>query len=370
MSLDLRQKTRQPEFIWRLVLGILAVGAAVAFVVQAPPEEPPARPLSKTSYERYSQHIDSLQRFADNREWGPLWWGIPRGRWLGLVPGAAGLALLTGGCWFAVVVQAGQPHRSGGIRWPLAVAALVLGVLSVWPTLFAIYWQEEMWGLDKSQDLADGLRFYILGVGLREELCKLLLFLPLVPWVIRRRSQREALLLAACVGLGFALEENSGYFIGEADSSSGRFLTANFMHMSLTGLVGLALCRGIWQPREYGAQAAATLLAAVFVHGLYDALIVLPALEGYSIFGSILFILLAYQFFSELRYWWEPPGETISLTATFLTSVALIVATTLVYLSSQIGFQNAIQAAAVPAVGLGVMVYMFLREMPESIINV
>lgn len=370
MSLDLRQKTRQPEFIWQVAIGILVVGALVALLVQASPDDPPLRLLSEASYERYSQHLDRLQRFADHREWGPLWWGLPRGRWLGLVPGAAGLALLTGGCWFAVVVQAGQPHRSGGIRWPLAVAALVLGVLSVWPTLFAIYWQEEVWGLDESKELVDGLRFYLLRVGLREELSKLLLFLPLVPWIVRRGSEREALLVAACVGLGFAMEENSGYFVSEVESTSGRFLTANFFHLAVTGLVGLAVCRACWNPRQHAAQAAATFLAAVVVHGLYDALIDLPALSGYSIFGSILFILLAYQFFSELRYWWEPPGEAISLTATFLTSVALIVATTLIYLSAQVGFQAAFQMAAVPAVSLGVIVYLFLREMPESIIDV
>ena len=370
MNLHLRYRTRQPEFIWQVTVAILAVGAVIGLVVQASPEEVVGRALSEASDQAFDEQLDKLKGHAAAGEWGDVWWGIPHACWLALVPAAAVLALLTGGCWFAVILQAGQPHRPNGIRWPLAVAGVLLGVLSVWPTLFADFWQERHGDLELSTQLADGLRYFILSVGLREELCKLLLFLPLLAWIIPRRREREALLVAAMVGLGFAVEENSMYFATDAPDTAGRLLTANFMHMALTGLTGLAVCRGIWRPRECGTQAIAIVLLAILLHGLYDALIVLPALDGYSFFGTMLFILLAYQFFSELRYWWEPPGETVSLTATFLFSVATIVAATLVYISAHMGFQLAVQAAALPAVGLGVMVYMFLREMPESIIDV
>lgn len=371
----LRSNTRRPEFLGRMVLAILGVGLVLAFVVQA------TEPVVVTEdgielrsipeeYEQYEQYHDEVQRLANNREWGQLWWALPKGMWLSVVPGPTFLALLTGICWFAFAVQAGQPHRPNGIRWPLAVVGIALGVLSVWPTLFAIYWQEIDWKLVESADLRGGLKFFILGVGLREELSKLLLFMPLVPWIIRRGSEREALLVAACVGLGFAMEENINYFSDSAGSTSGRFLTANFFHMSATGLCGLAVCRAIWNPRQRLGEAIAIVLLVVFVHGMYDALISLPDLEYYAMGSMILFILLAYQFFHELRAWWEPPGETISLTATFLASIAIVVAATLVYMSSLVGLRLATQSVIAPAVALGIMVYMFLREMPESIIDV
>ncbi len=364
----LRLKTRQPEFIWRVVACILVLGAAIAFLVQSSPDA--VVDLREPISHEHQEHYQRLERLAANGEWGTLWWQLPRSMWLGALPGPTVLALITGASWLAFTLQAGQPHRPTGIRWQLAVLGVVLGVVSIWPTLFAIYWQEHEWGLRSANDLAGGLRFFILGVGLREELAKLLLFLPLVPWIIRRGSEREALLVAACVGLGFAMEENISYLFSSVGSSSGRFLVANFLHMSLTGLAGLAVCRGIWNPRERGAEAVAVVLLAILAHGMYDALIVLPALAQYAVGSSLVSILLAYQFFHELRHWWQPPGETISLTATFLVAVSLVVASSLVYLASLVGFREAIGGAMIPAVSLGVMVYLFLREIPESIIDV
>ena len=364
----LRTRTRQPEFVWRVALAILAVGAVVAYVVQA--SAVPAIELLGDQNQELSDYVDRLDQLAAAGRWVELWWALPHSMWLGARPGPTVLAVITGICWLVFILQVGQPYRPSGIRWYLAVIGVGLGVISIWPTLFAIYWQEQVWDLHETNDLAGGLKYFLLGVGLREELAKLLLFLPLVPWIIRRGSEREALLLAACVGLGFAMEENVVYFSGDAGRASGRFLMANFLHMSLTGLAGLALCRGIWHPRERGAESAAILLLVVIVHGMYDALIVLPDLEGIAIANSILFILLAYQFFHELRAWWQPPGETISLTATFLVAVSVVTASSLIYLSSLVGFNTALQAALIPTVSLGIMVYLFLREMPESVIDV
>ncbi|MCO6046793.1 PrsW family intramembrane metalloprotease [Aeoliella sp. ICT_H6.2] len=365
----LRSRTRQPEFLGRMMLIILAVGLLLAFVVQASePNSEEGGALLRVS-DQQGAIYDKLTQLSQNRQWVEYWWTIPRYMWHSIVPGPALLAGLTGICWFVFIVQAGQPHRQGGIRWPLAAVAVVLGVLSIWPTLFAVDWQRIEWNLVMTDDLRGGLRFFILGVGLREELSKLLLFLPLVPWIIRRGSEREALLVAACVGLGFAMEENIGYFL-RGEDASGRFLTANFFHMATTGLCGLAVCRAIWNPRQRLGEAIAIVLLMIVGHGLYDAVIVLPSLQMYGIFSFLLIVGLAYWFFHELRTWWQSPGETISLTATFLASVSIIVAATLVYLSSLVGLQQAAQLVILPTLALGLTVYMFLREMPESIIDV
>jgi len=364
----LQVKTRQPHFLWRWVAGILIAGLAAGYAAQGLPDSLVER-WAGVPVEAGDAQQDPLDQLAADRRWGALWWSIPQAMWEALRPGPTAIALLTGACWLMFLLQAGQPGTRTGIRWPLAVVAVVLGVASIWPTLFAIYWQEEVWQLRPNRDLVGGLRYFILGVGLREELCKLLLFLPLVPWIVRRGSQREALLVAACVGLGFAVEENAGYFHRNAGDSLGRFLTANFVHMALTGLAGLAGCRGLWYPRQCGAEAAGVVLLVILLHGAYDALIVLPALAEIAFANFIVFVLLAYQFFRELRASWQPGGETVSLTATFLTSVALVVATSFVYLSALHGFGTAIDAVVAPGIGLGLMVYLFLREMPESIID-
>ncbi|WP_442484272.1 PrsW family glutamic-type intramembrane protease [Aeoliella sp. SH292] len=366
----LRRHTRQPEFLWKVVVAILAIGVMVALAVQAPEPEVEITPNQEQQHEQFGEHFSQQQLLASEERWAELWWSIPTAMWLSVSPGATVLAAITGICWFTFLLQAGQPYRPTGIRWYLAAIGVVLGIASVWPTLFLIWWQEAGMGLEESTELIPGLRFFILGVGLREELSKLLLFLPLVPWIIWRRSEREALLVAACVGLGFAMEENVSYFYGSAFAAPGRYLTANFFHLSVTGLVGLALCRGIWNPRERAGEAVATFLLAVVLHGLYDAFIVLPALQQYALFNSVLYILLAYRFFHEMRTWWQSPGETVSLTGTFLFSMAVIVSVTLVYLSAEMGIEMAVAGSFGQAIGLGVTIYMFLREVPESIIDV
>ena len=210
----LRSKTRQPAFLWRLTLGILMAGALVGYAAQWLPDSV-EKGLREPDTTAFNENYDQVQQLVAEGDWSGLWWAIPRSMWLGWLPGPATIAVITGLCWLAFTIQAGQPSSPGGIRWWLALLAVGLGVVSIWPTLFAVYWQEEVWGLEDSKDLIGGLRFYILGVGLREELSKLLLFLPLLPWVLRRGSEREALLVAACVGLGFAMEENVQCFMSD-----------------------------------------------------------------------------------------------------------------------------------------------------------
>lgn len=366
----LRRRTREPEFLWKVALAILALGILTAFAVQTTEPKAKLTPAQERWFDQNEEHFDRQNQLAADDRWGELWWSIPRAMWLGIAPGPAVLAIITGICWFTFLLQAGQPYRPSGIRWYLAAIGVVLGVASIWPTLFFVWWQEVGWPLEESDELIPGLRYYIIGVGLREELSKLLLFLPLVPWIIWRGSEREALLVAACVGLGFAIEENIGYFFESASGTTARFLTANFFHLSLTGLVGLALCRGIWNPRERAGEALGTFLLAVVLHGLYDSFIDLPALQQYALLNNVLYILLAYRFFHEMRTWWQMPGETVSLTGTFLFSMAVIVAVTLVYLSANVGIEQAVQGSIGQAIGLGVTIYMFLREVPESIIDV
>lgn len=363
----LRNKTRQPPFLWRLGLGIIGVGVVLALAIQGTL----AGNLTLVEGDRgpLVEQQQLLDRLVEQGQWSDLWWGIPKSMWLGVSAGPAILALFTGVCWFAFAVQAGQPRANNGVRPWLCVLAVGAGVLSIWPTLFLGHWQEEVWGLSLTKDLVDGLRFFLLGVGLREELCKLLLFLPLVPLIVRRGSPHEALIVAACVGLGFAIEENIGYFWGAAGQSVPRLLTANFLHMAWTGLCGLAVCRAVWNPRECAAEAGAIVLVAIILHGLYDSVIVLPALEEFAIGAMIIYVLLAYQFFRELRQGWAPRGEAVSLAATFIAAVSLVFTVTFAYQSAISDFETAIDLVAQPAVASGVMVYLFLKEMPESLVG-
>lgn len=361
----LQLKTRDATFLWYWGIGILLVGAAVAWLAQWLPRPSPSP--DSPAKDAYNAHLQGIQLFAQQGEWGELALGIPRLMYLGWLPGPTSVALLAGFCWLVFLLQAGQPGARDGVRPWLCLLGVPLGVLSIWPTSFANFWQEHAWGLVRSEELAAGLMYFVLSVGLREELAKLLMFLPLVPFVVRRGSEREALLVAASVGLGFAIEENIGYFLREPHETVGRFLSANFLHMSLTGLCGLALCRAIWHPRRMASESLGIILLMIIAHGLYDALIVLPGLFQLSIASFVIYLLLVYQFFRELRTWWKPRGAAISLTATVVTSTTLVVAATLVYLAAQFDFDLAIRLVGPPAIGSAMFLYVYLREVPETL---
>lgn len=331
------------------------------------------RKLSVDSdYAKLIPHYVRMKIAASDGDWNALWWLIPKKEWAQITIGPTGLALFAGICWWLFTLHAGQVDASFGARaWP-CLAAVVLGILSIWPTNWLILWQGVNWDmLESSGSLVGGIRYFVLGVGLREELSKLLLFLPLTPFLYRRRHELEVLMVAGCVGLGFAILENVHYFTAAAGSGTiGRFLTANFFHMAATGLVGLAVMRAIWAPRTHIPEAVLVFGLIVFAHGLYDAAIIVPALAQYNIVGSIIYILLAYQFFRELRSMRTSRLETISLTATFLCGVSLLSAVTFVYASAYVGWAPAAQLMMTEILSTALMAYMFLREMPNSLVTV
>jgi protease PrsW len=360
-------RTRDPKWLWQMAIAIVVVGALAGLLGQWLPVE--ARQALRPSVSEATQQAAHCQQLAEMGEWGSLAAAIPRYLWETWFPAPTAIAFLTGLCWFVFVLQAGQANSPGGVRPWLCLLGVVMGIVSIWPTVWAIYWQEVGWGLVESDEVGPGLLYFVLGVGLREELCKLLLFLPLLPFVVRRGNEREALLVAASVGLGFALEENINYFTSNAGSSMGRFLTANLLHMSLTGLAGLAVCRAIWYPRQMAAEAVGIVLLLVFAHGLYDALIVLLDFDGSGLGSFLVYLALVYQFFHELRSWWEPQASTFSLTATVVASTALVFALTFAYLSTLEGFNTAVAIAAIPAVQSLIFVYVVLREIPETMVR-
>ena len=296
----LQSKSRSPDFLWRMSLGILAAGLLAGFFLESSLSGQSSR---WTDFVAHRSLVEKLDAQAADGQWSKVWWGIPelmkRNASHG---GPVGLALVTGICWFIFVLQSLKVQGWADPRLWLAIVAVLLGILSIWPTLFFIFWQEFGWGLKESQSLIGGLRYNILGIGLREEFAKLLCVLPLMPFLLRMKSELAALLICGCVGLGFAVEENIGYFVRESGTSVvGRYITANPFHMTMTGLVGLAVYRGLRSPRDWGPHILSTFGLMVFAHGLYDAFGTIPLLMDYSLFGFIIFALVVYQFFRELR---------------------------------------------------------------------
>lgn len=364
----LKTKTRQPAFLWRMVIWILAAGIGIGFVAE---KVWSPLPVVRSVASPDSSPWDQIEQLAEQGEWWQVWWQIPKAIYFGYEHwGPPVLAAIAGACWLVFLLQCLHVRSLGEGRLWCALLGVGLGVLSIWPTGFFILWQEFGWGLSDSRELVPGLRYNVLGVGLREEFAKLCCLLPLMPILLRWRSELAALLISSCVGLGFAMEENVGYFNSDKSATLGRFLTANPLHIALTGLIGLALYRALRNPSGWGTHSLGVFGILVFAHGLYDAFIVLPALAEYSLFTTIIFALVIYQFFHELRELRPIQGDTISLSANFLCGVSVLTAATFVYLSATLGMSVAFDTLASGVTGLAVMVYLFLREMPETMVSV
>jgi RsiW-degrading membrane proteinase PrsW (M82 family) len=308
-----------------------------------------------------------LKIAAAERDWPTVLKLSPRLQFSGYETSAVVLSLLVGGAWAFFLVHLAEWPKWSGV-WVLAVFGFGLGVLSTVPTLYAVVWQEDMLKLSAGDDPLHVLLYNIGGVGLREEVCKLALFLPLVPWLLRRDDELDALIVASFVGLGFAVEENTNYFLySEATSAAGRFLTANFFHIVLTGSNGLALYRAF----RWGGGGWNEFLwifpVSVVAHGLYDGLQDIPSLDSGGYLAMAVFIACCFFYFGRAHQMRGSTQMTIGLTGAFVLGVSLVCATLLAYEMAHLGIVEGISIMIADALGCGIMVVMFVRVFREPL---
>ncbi|HUO83685.1 MAG TPA: PrsW family glutamic-type intramembrane protease [Thermoanaerobaculia bacterium] len=273
------------------------------------------------------------------------------------------LAVVAGILWFLIASRMGRIEEGGRERRLLYISAFLLGILSVYPTLVLIIVEEEIFGLAVTgQPVADAI-YFIFGVGLREELSKLLLFLPLLPVLNRRGSRIEALACGALVGLGFAAEENINYFrMMDASAALGRFLTANFLHMALTGMVGVAAYDASSTRRRPRGSLNEAFIFAMIVHGAYDFFLVSPVVEGASLIAMILFVLISQRFLRELLFA-APDAQRGALLRIFVLSLAILTGLSYIYAATLVGPLRALGLMVTGALGVAILIYMFVREL-------
>jgi RsiW-degrading membrane proteinase PrsW (M82 family) len=226
---------------------------------------------------------------------------------------------------------------------------------------------EEMFGLRHSGEIVDDFLFFMLSVGPREEVAKLVFFLPFVPILLFRKSRLEMLITAGCVGLGFAVWENLIYFkqFGSAVAFP-RFLTANFFHLALTGLNGLAFCDLLRNPVRGFLPLIGTFVLTVAAHGAYDTLASLEHLRIMMLGAMIIYMLVALWFFRKLRTLRDGSTDQFSIGATFVIGISLLASTILVLASREIGFIPTMVVFAIVGFGMIMVSYMFYWQLGEG----
>lgn len=329
--------------------------------------------------------VDSLQRMAAVEGWvescppavlhhaGTLlrnlrwqWQGLIQHRLANFPIGWVALTLLTVGLWYAVLVMHTEPLSW---RWTRPMLPVMAGVISIWPTLAVLAYQEGELGFTPDAPFPHDLWYYIAGVGLREELSKLALFAIFLPWLLYRGDTGKALLIGGFTGLGFALEENLGYF---QDFGSGaawaRFLSANFLHIALTGLAAAALYRMLRTRFAEAERFIGTFVAVVVAHGAYDYAAV-SEIDGMDWASIIVLAVVANFFFTQLADESPVRGATISPPAVFLVGAGALVGTLFILAAVDTGETAAVAATGQECLVLAPLIFIYWRKFEHHLLR-
>jgi len=274
----------------------------------------------------------------------------------------AAVAALAWGFFCARLGKIGErPKR----RLAFYVLAFALGVLSVAPTVLLIAVEEAKLRLVETGDAGRDLLFFVFGVGLREEASKLLLFLPLVPLLRRWGDRLDVLVCGAMVGLGFAAEENLNYLArGDLHTALARFLTANFMHMAMTGILAAALDDFLRDRERYAADFSRATVMVVAMHGGYDFLATHEEMGG-TYLAMVVFFFLVRMFLAAVDHARRKADVGFTLTHAFLVAVAVVTGASAVYAVAAVGPVEGAVVLAEGLLGVAILIYAFVRTLRE-----
>jgi RsiW-degrading membrane proteinase PrsW (M82 family) len=319
-------------------------------------------------YLGYFSPYVSLQMAIGARDWPGIVKAIPAMQLRSYQKDVIIVTLIAAVAWTLFLVHLGEVTSVLSVTGALCGAAFLAGVLSTTATVFCVVVQDDILGFTKGNDPLRTFAYYLVGVGTREELCKLLLFTPLLPFLIKRDDDREALVVACFVGLGFAIEENGNYFmLSAAASAPGRFLTANFFHIALTGMNGLALFRACTRGVAGVNELMVVLPVTILAHGAYDALIDLPGVEGSSWFSMIVYVLFCYYFFRHVHTVRENVRMTLSLTGAFVIGISMLGGGVIAFQMATLGATAGANLMFTEIMSSAVLLFLFFREFNEPL---
>jgi hypothetical protein len=317
-------------------------------------------------YQRYFTPHVALETAIQTRDWLGILATIPVIQITSYENTVIIVTLVAGLAWGIFLLHLGEVSSLFSRSGALCALGFIAGVISTTPTIFLVILEDDILGFSVGTDVLRSFAYYIAGVAAREELCKLLLFLPLLPFLIKRDDELEALTVAAFVGLGFAIEENGTYFMmSEAASAPGRFLTANFFHVALTGLNGLALFRACTRGVGGLNDLMLVLPLTITAHGVYDALLDVPDIDGGGFLAMIVYVGFSLYFFHRIDALRRNVRLTLSLTGSFVFGISILGATVIAFQMATLGAAAGATLIFSELISSAVLLLMFFRQFNE-----
>jgi len=280
-----------------------------------------------------------------------------------LTPSGLAMTGVAALAWAFFCSRLGKVGQRPGRRLAFYATAFVLGVLSVVPTVFLISFEEAKLRLVETGDAARDILFFVFGVGLREEASKLALFALLLPALRRWGDKLDVAICGAMVGLGFAAEENLGYLAsGDIHTELGRFLTANFLHIAMTGTLAAALDDFVSDPGERATAFSNTALTVVGLHGAYDFLVSHREFGGGYV-AMVAFVFLTRLFLGTVDRARLRAERGLSPLHAFIFATAVVTGVSAVYATVAVGPLAAAAAMAEGVLGEAVTIAVFVSTL-------
>ena len=281
------------------------------------------------------------------------------------------MVALSGLAWLLLLMHLGHAwYWEKKHKW-LIPLAIILGILSAHSTLIVAVMQDFFIQHDaREKTFFYNLVYYVLGVALREELVKLLFFLPLIPMLKNCRDNAVVFVLASIVGLGFAIEENINYYSAHAlsDIIVSRFMTANFLHAALTGIAGFCLWNAFYRGGEHWQYFNTQVLKVIGMHGAYNFLLTDNSFGNLSYFAMTVFVLLTFEYIRTILYFSSYRHRECTLTQLFIACLSFVIGLNLLFLVYQsMNFSASLKIMASGILGLVLIAYAFLREFNEEV---
>lgn len=316
-----------------------------------------------TTASHFSKTSALMEAALRSRDWSGLLEAMFRISYGGNEPIVWLLTLLVAGLWFWILIKI--TYNAYQIRAVLfGLAALLLGFASTTVTLVSAIWHSEIQGFTSDGSLVSEIIYYVGSVGFREETIKLLFFLPLTPFLYRTREPRLILFTAACVGLGFAAQENVLY-MNLAGGTLTRYITANFLHIALTAILGYAFCRFLYTPRKEWEKLIMTYLGVIVVHGMYNTTIASMGDIG-ALLGIMVFAYLCYYFFDLMDKSCQEKRQLISPLGVFVTGCAMIFGITFIAASGMLNVRNAITVTTPELLSAIPLMFIYINRFRDA----
>lgn len=272
------------------------------------------------------------------------------------------LALVAALAWAVFCARVGKAGERPLFKIAVYFSAFVLGVLSVEITDILILVEESKLHLVETGDAVRDALYYTFGVGFREEISKLLLFVPLLPVLLKKGQKVDVLVAGAFVGLGFAAVENVSYLqAGDLTTAIGRFLTANFLHMAMTAVLANALYEYSVQGDSYAPEMSRTALFVIVLHGLYDFFIAHPNIGG-GYLSMLVFFVLVNRFITAVDEARGRSEKNEALLDTFVLGIAVVLAASYVWACILVGPKQAAAASSEGVLGSAILMIVFAQR--------